>query len=130
MPLKFAPFLRLIQPEANTTVSTQAFISHQQHRPGSAGWRCRTLLAEKTSAHFAMASWWLKPSSMTLAIMNWRQSASCWSLMALLRSGRTARSISLGAGPGYTFAGRDISVKTWDGGFHIPAARKPSRQSM
>ena len=35
-----------------------------------------------------------------------------------------------GAGPGYTFAGRDISVKTWDVGFRIPAAKKPSRQSM
>ena len=35
-----------------------------------------------------------------------------------------------GPGPGYTFAGRDIPAKTWDGGFRIPAARKPSRQSI
>ena len=35
-----------------------------------------------------------------------------------------------GAGPGYTFAGRDISVKTRDVGFRIPSAKEPSRQSM
>lgn len=43
---------------------------------------------------------------------------------------RQNRAVNFTGGPGYTFAGRDIPVKTWDGGFRIPAARKPSRQSM
>ena len=49
--------------------------------------------------------------------------------IAAKRQNRTVN-FTGGSGPGYTFAGRDISVKTWDVGFRIPAAKKPSRQSM